>query len=188
MKASGASGQDRISAYQARILEVVKPELERIGYGAIRWNRRTSVITVNFPRTLDLSKPDLSAFTINATRADASVRLHFGGFETKNENSAALDVLRERYGERLSRAMPGGAKINWHTGSGPRQDKAMVVLPGAGYEDGSADDTARWAVEVLRAWMDVLRDDPITDLSSLVEDWVVHHEEASRDLSGDGNP
>jgi hypothetical protein len=30
--------------------------------------------------------------------------------------------------------------------------------------------------------------DPIADLSKLVEDWVVHHEEAPVDFDSDGEP
>jgi hypothetical protein len=33
-----------------------------------------------------------------------------------------------------------------------------------------------------------MRADPIADLSSLVEDWVVHHEDGSTDFDDNGEP
>ena len=187
---SGGEATGRINEqrrdYLARILEAAKPELERIGYRGISLHARGSYITVRLPAALDVS--NWAVFTVNATRAAASVRLHVTGFETGEQNSAALDVLRERYGERLSKAMPDAAQINWHGGSGPLQDHAKVELPGAGYGVGSADETGRWAVEVCRVWLDVMRADPIADLSSLVEDWVVHHEAGSADFEDNGEP
>jgi hypothetical protein len=185
---SGGEAPGRINEhrrdYLARIRETAKPELERIGYRGISLHARGSYITVRLPAALDVS--NWAGFTVNATRATASVRLHVTGFETGEQNSAALDVLRERYGKRLSEAMPDAAQINWHGGSGPVQDHAKVELPGAGYGDGSADEAARWAIAVCRSWLDVMRADPVADLSSLVEDWVVHHEDGSTDFDGDG--
>jgi hypothetical protein len=169
--------------YLREVLEAARSGVETIGLRGISMHARGAYVNMRLPSSLDVSNWGL--LTLRATRSAAAVRLHMRAFETREQNSAALDVLRDRYGERLAGVLSEGP-VEWHGGaSGALSDWAGVELAGAGYASGSAEEAATWAIGVCRSWVDAMRDDPITDLSSLVEDWVVHHEEASTDFDTD---
>jgi hypothetical protein len=190
-RTSGSEVDGRINErrrdYLASVLEVAKPELEGMGLRVLSMHRRGSYFNVHLPSSLEVS--NWAGLTVRTTQGAAAVRLHVTGFETREQNSAALDVLRERYGERLMELLPGAQRIDWHGGaSGATTDYAGVELAEGGYTGGTAANAATWAVGVCRGWLDVMRADPISDLSSLVEDWVVHHEEGSADFADDGEP
>ncbi len=183
-RVSGSEVDGRINEqrrdYLASVLESAKPELEGLGFRGLSMHRRGSYITVRLPSSLEVS--NWAGLTIRTTQRTAAVRLHVTGFETREQNSAALDLFKERYGERLMELLPGTPGIDWHGGaSGASTDYAGVELAGEGYTGGTGANAAAWAVGVCRSWLEVMRADPVTDLSSLVEDWVVHHEEGSAD-------
>jgi hypothetical protein len=169
--------------YLASVLAEARPELEGMGFRVLSMHRRGSYFNVHLPSSLEVS--NWGNLTVRTTQGAAAVRLHVTGFDTREQNSAALDVIRERYGERLTELFPG-ARIDWHGGaSGALTDYAGVELAGEGYAGGTASTAATWAVGVCRGWLDVMRADPISNLSSLVEDWVVHHEDSSADFADD---
>lgn len=190
-RSSGAEVTGHINeqqrGYLREVLEAASPELEGMGLRAQSMHARGAYVNVQLPASVEVS--NWGVLTLRTTRSAASVRLHMIGFETREQNSAALEVLRDRYAERLIEVLPGAPQIDWHGGaSGALSDYAGIELAGEGYVGGSADRAASWAVAVCRGWLDVMRADPIADLSSLVEDWVVHHEDGSTDFDDNGEP
>jgi hypothetical protein len=166
---------DQQRDYLRAVLDVARPELEAMGLRVLRIHARGVYVDIRLPTSMDLS--NWGHLSLRTTRSAAAMRLHMDGFETREQNSAALDVLRDRYEERLVQLLPGAPQIEWHGGaSGALTDYAGVELPGAGYAGGTSNEAANWAVGVCRSWIDTMGENPISDLSALVEDWVVHHE------------
>jgi hypothetical protein len=189
-RSSGAEPVGRINVqqrdYLREVREIAKPELDDMGLRTERTEQMHacgSYVVTHLPESLEVSK--WGYFSIRTTRSAASVGLYMANFETREQNSAAIEVLRERYAERLIAALPGSPQIDWHRGSGALLDHADVELPGEGYLGGSANRAAEWSVAVCRGWLDVMRADPMDDLSKLVEDWLVHHEDGSADFDTD---
>jgi hypothetical protein len=99
---------------------------------AISMHARGAYVNIRLPSSLDISS--WGRLTLRATRSAASVRLHMTGFETREQNSAALDVIRDRYGERLAERLPPATQIDWHAGeSGALSDHVRAEKPDAGY-------------------------------------------------------
>jgi hypothetical protein len=170
--------------YLAEMLSRVQSPLHEAGYRGIAMHARGAYIHMRFPERLEIAT--WSGVTIRATRSQTSVRLHLQGFESREENSAALDVLREKYAKALQTELPKPASIDWHGGlSGAESDFAGIDLDGAGYGDGDVERAASWALDVCKAWLAVVDADPLSDLRALVETSVVEENEKPTEL-GDG--
>lgn len=167
--------------YLAAVLDIVKGRLHEAGFRGISMHARGAYIHMRFPERLDVSS--WSGLTVRARRSDVAVRLHLQGFESREENSAALDVLKSRYEPSLLRKLPEGAIPEWHGGlASAESDFVGVNLDGVGYGEGNPERAADWSVAVARAWLEVLVSDPIDDLKALVEEAVLREDAFPADL------
>jgi hypothetical protein len=170
--------------YLADLLARIAQPLKDAGYRLYGMHRRGAYIHMRLPADLDVAA--WSRLSVRATKTKVSVRLHLNGFESREENSAALDVLRDCYEKRLSEELPAPVDIDWHGGSaGADSDFAGVDLEGQGYRGGDVQKAAGWSVKVCSAWLSVMRSDLISDLRSQVEERVVATSEAPLDLDTD---
>jgi hypothetical protein len=96
------------------------------------------------------------------------VAVFVNAFNTKDANTAAIDILRERYGDTLRQRLPSGSVLDWDARGPGHRSLVLTELPGAGYVSGDNDAAAEWSLTVATTWLDVLEGDPIGNLEQLV--------------------
>jgi hypothetical protein len=161
---AGAEGSGRINAsrrdYLAAILEQVKGPMARAGYRGLHMHTHGSYIDSRLPDAqLDAAGARVKVYV---TRADAIVRFHFYHLDTREENEAAIEVLKRHYEQLWLQTMPQPASLEWHGGmTGAVSDYVGVTLEGQGYGSGDVEKTAAWVEAVTKAWLDAVRQHPI---------------------------
>jgi len=164
-------------AYLTAIIDEIRDQLIGAGLKNINMHTYGAYVEMRFP-----SESELDNYTtrlkIKVTQTQCSVGLHISGFDTREENEAALDVLRDQYQEALSGALPPGTgPLDWHAGTrGADSDFVKAALDGQGYKNGDAATAADWASRVCLAWAAVVATDPMNDLAAKVEDKAVRED------------
>ena len=99
--------------------------------------------------------------------------------EAKALEDAVLSVLLNLWNRRLAggtgKVRQGGArpvngtKADYHVGGGGVREIVRAQMNGAGYVDGDPEAAEAWSEQVVLAWLDVVRSDPIMDLAERVK-------------------
>jgi hypothetical protein len=154
-------------AFLDAIVETLRPSLLGANCPNIVAHKRGTYANVKWP--LDhWARTVLSRrFTINATKNETLVKILVELFQTREANTAAVDIVRSRLGATLEAALPPGSTVAWAAGQGGHRDVVTLATAG-GWADGNVDDAAAWADAASRAVIAVLADNPIPDLVDLV--------------------
>lgn len=168
---SAKPNEDKVN-YLSGVLDRVKPVLEASGYKSVSMHPNGSYIEMRVPI------PALDAWDVRvkifANRDESTVRLYVVNQKLdRAHNSAALDVIRGRYGAQWQAAMPH-EEFEWHCGQGGAVgDFVRVARKGAGYVGGSAADAGDWAAPVARGWLEIMCADPIQSLDDPVSELLM---------------
>jgi hypothetical protein len=77
-----------------------------------------------------------------------------------------VDLLHDRYGDRLAELVPDDAEIRWHE-AGQAADGVKIVLPGEGYH-ADVDEAASQILQTCIGWLELLTAEPLVDLAPTV--------------------
>lgn len=162
--------------FLAAILDQVKGPLERAGLRHIRMHTRGAYIEMRFPATNELDGRG-AKLLIRSTTESCSVGLHVNGYDTREENAAALDILHDRYEHVLADTLPTHSVRDWHAGTETaNSDHVRVSLDDHGYRSGDAHEAATWAQRACLAFAEAVTGDPVIGLDALVEERVARSE------------
>jgi hypothetical protein len=155
--------------YLADVLSRCSGELASAGYTNIRMHTHGSYIEARVP------VPALdewgARFKIYVTKTQTIARFHFYDFPTRQQNAAAVDVLRDRHEREWERELPDVPEYEWHGGAaGAVSDYFAVALAGQGYEGGDATTSAAWAARIAGVWLESLQRDRLENLEQFVEE------------------
>ncbi len=150
------------------ILDVVRPGLLAAGFPSMNTHARGSYLWVNWHQDLWIRR-FARRIDIKVTKSATRVPLYIWNLSTREANTAAMQILHNRYATRLANALPGGTTVSWFVGGAGRREVVRAELDDCGYETGDVRRAAEWAESVVCAWLDIVRSDPIDDLESQVE-------------------
>ncbi len=166
---STARVNDAKLEYLRSVLEAGRSRFEALKYSSVRMHTYGSYIEMRLPiASLDAWN---ARFKVYATKGDTTVRLHITS-DSPESNYAAIELLRQRYGDQWSSTLADLGEIEWHASPGADSDCVRMVLPGVGYSGGSPDESAAWATRVAEAWIQPMLADPIADLDTEVERYL----------------
>lgn len=153
--------------YLQQVLKLASPELAKVGYKNIRMHSHGAYMYMRLP-VVALDEWGAS-IRLSVTRNEAILRLVISG-EDRARNSAALDVIRERYETLWQSLLPGEPEFEWHATTATAQsDIVLARRPGVGYENGTPEESASWATKVATNWLFAFEQEPLEDLPSLVD-------------------
>lgn len=109
---------------------------------------------------------------IRANKDQMAVAVFISGFNTKDGNTAAVDILRARLAGQLEQQIPEGSTVHWDLVGAGHRSFVRTELPGAGYSAGDVEVAAEWALTVSTAWLNILAENPINDLEQQVAERV----------------
>lgn len=140
------------------------------GWEDVELIRDARVIRLHYP---DGVRPAQSGFThIRASKNFSYVHIYVNDFEHADENHAAIDVLRDRYGQQLLHRLPDDAEIEWHAGRPQdRLDAIKIRFDGLGY-DSDPIAAAASLRETCQIWLELLQQDPVDDLEREVSERI----------------
>jgi hypothetical protein len=119
-------------AYIDAIYEEIGDALLDAGFSSANTPPRGAYLWARWP--LDLWFRSFARRLVIRANMDSAVVLVFvDAFDSKKANSAAIDVLRERYAELLSDQLPDGSVVNWDFIGSGRRGVVRTELAGAGY-------------------------------------------------------
>ncbi len=172
---SGKTNQDKVD-YLASVLGLVKPGLASVGYKGIRMHTNGSYIEMRVPlSSMEAWGARVKVFT---NQNEAAVRLYVCNLDKEREqNSAAIDVLRDRYEVAWHDALPS-EELQWHGGAeGAVGDFVQSIRSGLGYVGGTPESTAEWALSVASEWLRPILANPIDDLDQAVANQLIRSQE-----------
>jgi hypothetical protein len=147
------------------VSELAEPQLAALGFSMRNPHARGAYTHVNWPNQLWIGRFSIG-LDIRVTRRQAAVAMYLTSFGSNAANTQAAAVLRDHVDSALSGALPPDSVIDWDV-NGPGQRKPIVVrLESGGFLDGEPSITAAWAVDVCRAWADVLTTHKIDDFEA----------------------
>lgn len=176
--------QTKVS-YLEGIHERVKPTLLGAGFPSLNTHIRGAYLWISWPKDLWFRR-FAKRLDIKVNRASTFVAVWSRTFATRQANTEAVRVLKERYSERLAKSLPPGTEVEWFAGGSGRKEVVIARLPGAGYEGGDAEAASTWASAVVLAWLELLRSDPILDLEQQVGN-ILPEVSDDDDAEDDGN-
>lgn len=150
------------------ILDAVRPGLLAAGFPSMNTHARGSYLWINWPQDLWIRR-FARRIDIKVTKAATRVPLYIWNLPSRAANTAAMQVLHDRYAARLADALPDGTTVNWFVGGHGEREVVRADLEGCGYESGNVTQAAEWAEAVVCAWLEIVRSDPIDDLEAQVE-------------------
>jgi hypothetical protein len=155
-------------AYLAAIHEAVRPALLGAGFPNMNTHARGAYLWITWPKTLWFRRfaPRLD---IRVTQNAVTVAVYVWTFPTREANTIAMGFLEERYGDAVAERVQDGATIGWAAAGTGQREAVRIALAGAGYDGGDPQEAATWASKVVLMWLDLLRDDPISDLEQRVQ-------------------
>lgn len=154
--------------YLHAILEAVRPGLEAAGFSSMNAHRSGSYLHIAWPRDLWIRQFS-QWIDIKVTGDSARVPFYVRNLPTREANTTAMSIIEGRYTAAIEARMPPGTRLDWYVGGAGVREIVRAQLDGAGYLDGDPEAAAAWAEQVVLAWLDVVRSDPITDLAEQVE-------------------
>ena len=154
--------------YLHAILEAVRPGLEAAGFSSMNAHRSGSYLHIAWPRDLWIRQFS-QWIDIKVTSNSARVPFYVRNLPTREANTAAMRIIEDRYSASVEQRMPAGTRLDWYVGGGGVREICRAQLNGAGYVDGDPAAAAAWAEQVVLAWLDVIRSEPIMDLAEQVE-------------------
>lgn len=154
-------------AYLEAIHDQIGPGLLDAGFSSSNTHARGSYLWARWPPKLWFRafSPRLD---IRANKDDMVAAVYISGFNTKAANNAAIDVLRGRLDRRLSEQLPDGSVVDWDVVGTGHRSLVRTKLPGAGYRGGENGAAAEWALDVATTWLNLLEENPMTDLEQQV--------------------
>lgn len=169
IKQSGTANASRANPdkvkFMSAVLGRVQRPLELAGLKNIRMHTYGSYLQVRLPASSGLRAVN-GYLSFRVTTKDATVLLGIDGMETGEENLAALEEVRHRYGHLTEGALPSPVK-EWKRGNGGAiRAYAESTLTGQGYQAGSVDEAAAWAEKMFSEWFKLLKDNPIPDIEA----------------------
>lgn len=181
---ASAVNEDKKS-FLASVLEALTPVLAAAGFKHVRMHTRGAYIEMRFPPEMDLDSWGCKLF-FRAKRDEIILDLNVPGFDSREENGAAIEALSELFAASFEEVVPTQDSLEWHrTGAYAQSDSVGVVHRGLGYKGGSADEAAQWAGRIAVGWLDALRRDPISDLAALVAEMLVREPAADQGVLED---
>lgn len=157
-------------AYLGEILERTRPLLEGAGLKHVRMHTRAAYIEMRFPGgELDEWGARL---IVRVTQHECSVGVHVSGFDTREENSAALEVVRAVVEPHLPHDLLA-AITDWHAGApGAVSDFVRAVAPGLGYKSGVAENAASWAGAICVGWASSIKSTALPNMRNAVDEVI----------------
>jgi hypothetical protein len=157
--------------YLDAIYEKIGDALLDAGFSSANTHARGAYLWVRWP--LDLwFRSFAQRLQIRANKDSMVVVVFVNAFNTKEANTAAIDVLREQYDKLLSVQLPAGSVVNWDSIGSGRRSVVRTELADAGYVAGDNDLAAQWSLAVATTWLNVLQENPIDDLVERVSAYV----------------
>lgn len=156
-------------SYLASVLAAARSQFEALGYSSVRMHTRGSYIEMRLPiASLDAWG---ARFKVYANKTETTVRLHLAS-DNAEANYAALELIRKQYGNEWSERLADLGEIEWHASPGAESDCVRMVLPGVGYNGGSVEQSAAWALRIAEAWLKPMKGNPIMDLEAEVQTYM----------------
>lgn len=154
-------------AYLEAIHDKIRDGLLDAGFSSSNTHARGSYLWTRWPPKLWFREfgPRLD---LRANKAEMVAVVYVNGFNTKAANTAAIGILRERLDGVLQDQLPVGSILDWDVVGAGHRSLVRTELPGAGYTAGDNDIAAQWALAVATTWLNVLEENPITDLEKEV--------------------
>jgi hypothetical protein len=153
--------------YLDAIHEKIGDALLDAGFSSANTHARGAYLWVRWPLNLWF-RSFARRLDIRANRDDMVVAVFVNAFNTKEANTAAIDVLRELYDKLLTDQLPAGSVLNWDVVGTGHRSVVRTELVGAGYIAGDNELAAEWSLAAATTWLNVLEENPIADLEQLV--------------------
>lgn len=171
-------------AYLDAIHDKIGGGLLDAGFSSSNTHARGAYLWARWPPKLWF-RPYGARLDIRANKDDMVAAVYVNGFDTRDANTAAIGILRDRLSGPLGEQLPRGSVLDWDmVGSGHRS-LVRTVLAGAGYGSGDNDIAAEWALAAATAWLNVLEENPVADLERRVIDVVPNARLGSGDDDSD---
>jgi hypothetical protein len=154
-------------AWMTSLHEAVAPELLGAGFPSMNLHARGSYIWARWPSDVWLRTYGKNLL-VRARQDQILVAVFVNSYASREANSAAIDVLEETYASELTQRLPTGSVIQWRAAQAGTTEQVRVILQGVGYPDGDIAEAATWSTDVARAWVEILRSQPIVDLDDRV--------------------
>ena len=154
-------------AYLEAIHDQIRDGLLDAGFSSSNTHARGSYLWARWPPKLWFRAfgPRLD---IRANKDDMVVVVFVNGFTTKAANNAAIDILRARLDKLLNERLPTGSAVDWDVAGAGHRSLVRTELPGAGYSAGENGAAAEWSLAVATTWLNLLEENPMSDLEQQV--------------------